>query len=67
VACGTAGDDVNRGGSLRYWDAATGQDRPVTTLEADTVNGLCVSPDGQTILYSAVRGATDLMMIENFR
>jgi Tol biopolymer transport system component/tRNA A-37 threonylcarbamoyl transferase component Bud32 len=67
VACGTPGDEVARGSTLRYWDAATGQDRPVATLESDTIQGLCVSPDGQSILYGAVRGATDLMMIENFR
>jgi eukaryotic-like serine/threonine-protein kinase len=67
VACGTPGDEVTRGSTLRYWDAATGQDRPVATLEADAVFVLSVSPDGHNVLYSAVRDATDLMMIDNFR
>jgi hypothetical protein len=67
VACGIPGSEVPGRSTLRYWDAATGQDRPVARLEADTVFGLCVSRDGPTVLYSAVRGTTDLMMIDNFR
>ena len=38
---------------LRYWDAATGQDRPVATFEASSIVGLSASPDGQSILYGA--------------
>jgi hypothetical protein len=52
---------------LRYWDAATGQGRLVAALEADIFGGLCVSPDGQSILYGSQKDASDLMMIENFR
>jgi hypothetical protein len=39
----------------------------VAALESDQILGLCVSPDGQSILYAGQRGASDLMMIENFR
>ncbi len=66
-ACVTPGTAVPRGSTLRFWDAATGQDRPVAVLESDIILGLCVSPDGQSILYGGQRNASDLMMIENFR
>jgi len=53
---------------LRRWDAATGQDRLVASIEATIVIGLSVSPDGRTILYGhSSWGTADLMMIENFR
>jgi Tol biopolymer transport system component len=67
AACDTPGAAVPRGSTLRYWDAATGQDRPVAVLESDIILGLCVSPDGQSILYGGQRNASDLVMIENFR
>jgi Tol biopolymer transport system component len=66
-ACDTPGAAVPRGSTLRYWDAATGQDRPVAALESDEINGLSVSPDGQSIVYAGQKSASDLMMIENFR
>jgi Tol biopolymer transport system component len=53
--------------TLRYWDAATGQDRPVATIEADWIGGLSVSPDGQSIVFGRGTSTSDLMMIENFR
>ena len=40
-----------RGASCAIWDAATGQDRPVASIEATFVAGLSVSPDGRSILY----------------
>ncbi len=52
---------------LRYWDAATGQDRPVGTFESNWVGGLSVSPDGRSIIYTFSTDTSDLMMIENFR
>ena len=53
---------------LRLWDAATGQDRSVASIESTFVAGLSVSPDGRTILYGhSSWGTADLMMIENFR
>jgi Tol biopolymer transport system component/serine/threonine protein kinase len=53
--------------TLRYWDAPTGQDRVVATLETAWLGGLSVSPDGHTILYGRASSTSDLMMIENFR
>jgi hypothetical protein len=53
--------------TLRYWDAATGQSRPVAKVEADWIGGLSVSPDGRSILYARGSSTSDLMMIENFR
>jgi serine/threonine protein kinase/Tol biopolymer transport system component len=53
---------------LRLYDEATGEDRPVATIESDFISGLTVSADGQTILYGRSSwGTSDLMMIENFR
>jgi Tol biopolymer transport system component len=52
---------------LRYWDAATGEDRPVGTFDANWVAGLSVSPDGRSVIYGRSIWAWDLMMIENFR
>ncbi len=62
--CGP-GDSPRR--TLSYWDAATGQDREVATLEADWIGGLGVSPDGRNIIYGRGSSTSDLMMIENFR
>jgi hypothetical protein len=55
--------------TLRHWEAGTGRDRAIATLdvgEGDPV-GLSVSPDGRTILYTRGSASADLMMIENFR
>jgi Tol biopolymer transport system component len=64
AACGSS---EHRGRTLLYWDAATGRDQPIEGIEADSINGLSVSPDGRTIVYGRARPASDLMMIENFR
>jgi Tol biopolymer transport system component/tRNA A-37 threonylcarbamoyl transferase component Bud32 len=53
--------------TVRYWDATTGQDRVVATLEADGTSGLSVSSDGESLVYVGYSLASDLMMIENFR
>ena len=52
---------------VRYWDAITGQDRPVGTFEAAWTGGLSASPDGRSLVYSSSPMGSDLMMIENFR
>jgi dipeptidyl aminopeptidase/acylaminoacyl peptidase len=53
---------------LRRFDEATGENRPVATIEGDFISDLSVSADGQTILYGLSSwGTSDLMMIENFR
>jgi hypothetical protein len=55
--------------ALRHWDAETGRDRHVATLEVGSMGmlGLSVSPDGRSVLYTNGTLASDLMMIENFR
>ena len=67
VDCTAAGAAASRQQTLRYWDAATGRDRLVATLEADGILGLSVSPDGQSLLYGRSMPSSSLMMIENFR
>ena len=56
VDCATPGAPAPRGRTLRYWDAATGQDRPVATFDADD-RGLSVSPDGRTSSTDGQHGA----------
>jgi serine/threonine protein kinase/Tol biopolymer transport system component len=53
--------------TVRLWDAATGRSRPFTTIEANWLAGLSVSPDGRTIVWGRSMFTTDLMMIEDFR
>ena len=62
TGCPTASQRV-----LRLWDAATGQDRPVATIEGAWVAGVTASPDGRSVLWGRSTMASDLMMIENFR
>jgi hypothetical protein len=38
----------------------------VADVEAETVMGLSVSPDGKHLLYGRFEARADLMMIENF-
>ena len=65
-ACATPESIGSSHRPLRYWDAATGQDRLVATLEADWIGNLSVSPDGQSVVYGRGWSTSDLMMIENF-
>jgi eukaryotic-like serine/threonine-protein kinase len=65
VDCGTADPAASRR-LLRHWDAATGRDREVATLDFGP-DGLTASPDGASLLYSLVRRTSDLVMIEDFR
>ena len=53
---------------LYLLDPATGRDRLLGALDGYDGNGITVSPDGKTILYTkSVGEGSDLMMIENFR
>jgi Tol biopolymer transport system component len=54
---------------LRRWDARTGKDLPLATLDtgAWAALGLSVSADGRSILYTHATWSQDLMMIEGFR
>jgi hypothetical protein len=65
--CGGLDAAVSARRRLRYWDALTGQDRLVATLDTDVINGLSVSPEGGSIVFGRDRETSDLMMIENFR
>ncbi len=64
VACTNLGPTRH---ALSYWDATSGKDRTVATLEGDFLMGLSASPDGQSIVYSRATSSSDLIMIENFR
>jgi Tol biopolymer transport system component len=66
VPCGASTDRPRRS-ALLFWDAATHEDRPIPGIDADSIDGMSVSPDGRTIVYGRARPASDLMMIENFR
>ena len=64
VACTNLGPPKH---ALSFWDAASGKDRTVATLEGDYLMGLSAFPDGQSIVYSRGTSSSDLIMIENFR
>jgi Tol biopolymer transport system component/DNA-binding winged helix-turn-helix (wHTH) protein len=55
--------------ALRYWVAATQQDREVAILDLGPGHnlGLSASPDGRSVIYSPFTHEHHLMMIENFR
>jgi Tol biopolymer transport system component len=54
--------------SLRYFDFATSQIRPVFEANKDFGDGLSVSPDGRWILYSQASDAnSDIMLVDHFR
>jgi eukaryotic-like serine/threonine-protein kinase len=54
---------------LRFLNHATGKTKAITRFPALTGQGLSVSADGKTILYSgkAAYAGADLMLVENFR
>ena len=53
--------------SVRYFDIATRQIRPIFQVETDFARGLSLSPDGRWILYSQ-RGVPsgDIMLVDHF-
>jgi Tol biopolymer transport system component len=54
--------------SLRYFDFATRQVRPIFEVDKDFSGGLSVSPDGRWILYSQGGDPTgDIMLVDHFR
>jgi hypothetical protein len=54
--------------SLRYFDFATKQIRPVFEVQKDFSAGFSVSPDGRWMLYSQLdEENSDLMLVEHFR
>jgi Tol biopolymer transport system component/DNA-binding winged helix-turn-helix (wHTH) protein len=54
--------------SLRYFDFATEEIRPIFEVDKYFGSGLSVSPDGRWILYSLVGDVnSDIMLVEHFR
>jgi hypothetical protein len=54
--------------SLRYFDFASKQIRPIFEVDKDFESALSVSPDGRSILYSLVGDASgDIMLVAHFR
>ena len=54
--------------SLRYFDFATGQVRPIFEVDKDFSSGLSVSPDGRWIIYSLLGDeSSDIMIVDHFR
>jgi hypothetical protein len=53
--------------SLRYFDFATRQIRPIFEADKDFAGSPSVSPDGRWILYSQVGDTTgDIMLVDRF-
>jgi Tol biopolymer transport system component/DNA-binding winged helix-turn-helix (wHTH) protein len=53
---------------IRFHEFATGRSRLISPIEAPLFNGLSVSPDRETFLFTRIADAEiDLWMIENFR
>ena len=65
--CDAAGTQDEPGERLRSWNARNGLDTPLVTVDADSIQGLSVAPDGRSIVYGRTREFSRLVMIENFR
>ena len=53
--------------SLRYFDFASKQIRPIFEADKDFGSGLSVSPDGRWIMYSLVGDEnSDIMLVDHF-
>jgi hypothetical protein len=53
---------------LQFYDLATGRSTTVVRNLGEVAQGLTVSPDGRTILYTRMAApVNDLMLVENFR
>jgi Tol biopolymer transport system component/DNA-binding winged helix-turn-helix (wHTH) protein len=56
------------GGSVRFHSFATGEDKEVSSIGQPTFQGLSVSPDRKTILFSAeVQTGSNIMVADSFR
>lgn len=57
-----------KGSSVRFRSFATGQDKEISSISQPTYQGLTVSPDRKTILFSAeVQTGSNIMVVDNFR
>jgi Tol biopolymer transport system component len=52
--------------SLRYFDFATRQVRPIFDSDKYFGSGLSVSPDGRWIIYSQIADNSDIMLVDHF-
>jgi Tol biopolymer transport system component len=53
--------------SVRYFDFATRQIRPIFEVDKDFGSGLSVSPDGRWIIYSQIGDVnSDIMLVDHF-
>jgi len=53
--------------SLRYFDFATRQVRPIFEVDKDFTGNLSISPDGRWIMYSLIGDAnSDIMLVDHF-
>jgi hypothetical protein len=53
--------------SVRYFDFASKQIRPILEVDKDFDQGLSVSPDGRWIIYSQVGDVnSDIMLVDHF-
>ena len=59
---------VDRKSSIQFLSFATGKVKTVATMSGETYEGLSVSPDGHSLLFSQIdQTSSDLMLVENFR
>ena len=61
------GKGVGQKSSLQFLSFATGKIKTVTLLSGPASEGLSVSQDGRSLLFSVNEGGSDLMLVENFR
>jgi len=53
--------------SLRYFDFATRQIRPIFEVDKDFIGNLSISPDGRWIMYSLIGDVnSDIMLVDHF-
>jgi Tol biopolymer transport system component len=56
------------GSCVRFHSFVTGQDQKISSISQPTFQGLSVSPDRKTILFSAeIRSGSNIMVVDNFR
>ena len=61
-------DPLKPGPAIDFFSFTTAKVRPVLAIEKPIWNGLSVSPDGKSILYTQIdHYNTDIMLVENFR
>jgi hypothetical protein len=60
-------EELQREASLDFFEFATNRIIPISTLDKP-LEGLAVSPDGRTVLYSRIESfQSNIMLMKNFR